>query len=49
MGTEEDTNIVKIYESLERHQPGQFAYYQRRSMSPSSSIESLLSQLESAL
>ncbi|KAL4804311.1 hypothetical protein BDV18DRAFT_142933 [Aspergillus unguis] len=28
MGTEEDTNIVKIYESLERHQPGQYAYYQ---------------------
>ncbi|KAL4813604.1 hypothetical protein BDW67DRAFT_177737 [Aspergillus spinulosporus] len=28
MGTEEDTNIVKIYESLERHKPGQYAYYQ---------------------
>jgi uncharacterized protein (DUF2235 family) len=30
MGTEEDTNIVKIYESLERHKPGQYAYYQRK-------------------
>ena len=29
MGTEEDTNIVKIYEALERHKPGQYAYYQR--------------------
>lgn len=29
MGTEEDTNIVKIYEMLERHIPGQYAYYQR--------------------
>ncbi|KAL4782457.1 hypothetical protein BJX76DRAFT_349363 [Aspergillus varians] len=28
MGTEEDTNIVKIYESLQRHIPGQYAYYQ---------------------
>ncbi|KAL4929097.1 uncharacterized protein BDV17DRAFT_281650 [Aspergillus undulatus] len=28
MGTEEDTNIVKIYEALERHIPGQYAYYQ---------------------
>ncbi|KAL2870286.1 T6SS phospholipase effector Tle1-like catalytic domain-containing protein [Aspergillus lucknowensis] len=27
-GTEEDTNIVKIYEMLERHIPGQYAYYQ---------------------
>ncbi|KAL4885594.1 hypothetical protein BJY04DRAFT_136365 [Aspergillus karnatakaensis] len=28
MGTEEDTNIVKIYQMLERHIPGQYAYYQ---------------------
>jgi uncharacterized protein (DUF2235 family) len=28
-GTEEDTNIVKIYEMLERHIPGQYHYYQR--------------------
>ncbi|KKK22133.1 hypothetical protein AOCH_003013 [Aspergillus ochraceoroseus] len=27
-GTEKDTNIVKIYEMLERHIPGQYAYYQ---------------------
>ncbi|KAA8651229.1 hypothetical protein EYZ11_007815 [Aspergillus tanneri] len=27
-GTEGDTNIVKIYEMLERHIPGQYAYYQ---------------------
>ncbi|KAL2835741.1 hypothetical protein BJY01DRAFT_223040 [Aspergillus pseudoustus] len=27
-GTEEDTNIVKIYEMLERHIPGQYHYYQ---------------------
>ena len=28
-GNEADTNIVKIYQMLERHTPGQFHYYQR--------------------
>lgn len=28
-GNESDTNIVKIYELLERDDPGQFHYYQR--------------------
>ncbi|KAI9369076.1 hypothetical protein BJX61DRAFT_545942 [Aspergillus egyptiacus] len=28
MGTEEDTNIVKIYEMLERHSSDQYTYYQ---------------------
>lgn len=30
-GSEGDTNIVKIYEMLERHIPGQYTYYQRKS------------------
>ena len=28
-GNESDTNIVKLYELLERHDPNQFHYYQR--------------------
>lgn len=28
-GNESDTNIVKIYQMLEKHTPGQFHYYQR--------------------
>jgi uncharacterized protein (DUF2235 family) len=31
-GNESDTNIVKIYQMLERHSPGQFHYYQRMSL-----------------
>lgn len=31
-GTEEDTNIVKIYEMLEKNTPGQYHYYQRMSV-----------------
>ena len=29
-GNESDTNIVKIYQMLDRHQEGQFHYYQRK-------------------
>lgn len=28
-GNESDTNIVKIYQMLDRHREGQFHYYQR--------------------
>jgi uncharacterized protein (DUF2235 family) len=28
-GNESDTNIVKIYQMLDRHKEGQFHYYQR--------------------
>lgn len=31
IGTEEDTNIVKIYQMLQRHTDDQFHYYQRES------------------
>ena len=30
-GNESDTNIVKLYQMLERNKPGQFHYYQRLS------------------
>jgi len=32
LGTEEDTNIVKIYEMLDRNTDDQYHYYQRRSI-----------------
>lgn len=30
MGFERDSNIVKIYQMLEKNTPGQFHYYQRK-------------------
>jgi len=37
-GNETDTNIVKIYEMLDRECPDQYHYYQRQSSFPLSSF-----------
>lgn len=42
-GNESDTNIVKIYQMLDRHKEGQFHYYQRE-LPTQSSVRMVLSK-----